>query len=196
MQFDVSTNLFAQDPNSNKEVLQAKIEALLGMEYTDFLKCITQNQPRKMDELYGKILHNCVQVKRRSIVAFTLDLSNFASVYAGTVTSSPKPLNFMFLADTATRQPFYAFQVKGKLETVSDFLAQARQATQFVMRHSKIRTPQDQKNATPVLILRHDLAHNNDLSLLEAAGYDFVVDYYRQLPQSHDRGLSNQAQVD
>ena len=174
MQFDVSTNLFAQDPNSNKEVLQAQIEALLGMEYTDFLKCITQNH----------------------IVAFTLDLSNFASVYAGTVTSSPKPLNFMFLADTVARQPFYAFQVKGKLETVSDFLAQARQATQFVMRHSKIRTPQDQKNATPVLILRHDLAHNNDLSLLEAAGYDFVVDYYRQLPQSYDRGLSNQAQVD
>lgn len=57
MQFDVSSNLFAQDPNSNKEVLQAQIEALLGMEYTDFLKCITQNQPRKMDELYGKILH-------------------------------------------------------------------------------------------------------------------------------------------
>ena len=51
MQFDVRSNLFAQDPNSNTEVSQAKIGALLGMEYSDFLKCITQNQPRKMDEL-------------------------------------------------------------------------------------------------------------------------------------------------
>ena len=57
-----------------------------------------------------------------------------------------------------------------------------------LMRHSKIRTPQDKKNATPVLILRHDLAHNNDLSLLEAAGYDFVVDYYHNQPDITIRG--------
>lgn len=175
MRFNVSSELLASEPQlGNIHLNEEKLHACIGMSCRELQDILSNPHSKKRDALFGKVLRRTTKFGPHALTMFALDINNLSSI-TGDDAPSHDSKYFMFLAGSDNCTVRYAQPVLGKLNTASAYLTQARAITQFVMRHVPIRSPQDQANATPVIILRHLLSDPKDLAQL-AQSYDLVLD--------------------
>ena len=175
MRFDVSSELLDSEPQlGNISLNEEKLQACIGLSCQELQDILSSPNAKKRDALFGKVLRRTTTFKHHGLAIFALDINNLSSI-TGDAIPCHDPKYFMFLAGCDNGMVRYAQPVLGKLNNAQAFLTQARALTQFVMRHVPIRSPQDQANVTPVIVLRHILQAPEDLAQL-AQSYDLVVD--------------------
>ena len=175
MRFDVSSELLDSEPQlGNISLNEEKLQACIGLSCQELQDILASPNAKKRDALFGKVLRRTTTFKHHGLAIFALDINNLSSI-TGDAIPCHDPKYFMFLAGCDNGMVRYAQPVLGKLNNAQAFLTQARALTQFVMRHVPIRSPQDQANVTPVIVLRHILQAPEDLAQL-AQSYDLVVD--------------------
>ena len=192
MKFDVSSELLDAEPQlGNISLNEDKLKACIGLNCQELQDLLASPNAKKRDALFGKVLRRTTTFKPHGLTMFALDINNLSSI-TGDASPCHDPRYFMFLAGCDNGMVRYAQPVVGKLNNAQAFLTQARSLTQFVMRHVPIRSPQDQANVTPIIVLRHLLQAPEDLAQL-AQSYDLVVDIsgnneeaQRLMPQAYD----------
>ena len=174
MAFTLSSKPSTLEMPFNEKLLQER----LGYDAAGIIKYLGPVSQREADEFWAHILSQKTPLIPHGLKLYALDVANLDVELHG-FAATHQPDVYMFLADSVYHTPRYLYHFEGKQDVAANYLTNVRKVQQFIARHARIRRPQDQANAQPVLIFTKHADRLHYLEQMTAAGFDLMIDFHQ-----------------